>query len=131
MPHTHYKSVTLLSALAFLASGFAFAGEDSGDLDKNKAAKVYPSKPLYSPYAGRKFPTRPLFGDTHLHTAASFDAGAFGARLGPRDAYRLARGEEITSNSCQPVKLSRPLDFLVVADHSDNMGMFPDLFAGK
>ena len=78
MPHTHYKSVPLLSALAFLASGFAFAGEDSGDLDKNKAAKVYPAKPIYSPYAGRKFPTRPLFGDTHLHTAASFDAGAFG-----------------------------------------------------
>jgi hypothetical protein len=59
------------------------------------------------------------------------DAGAFGARLTPRDAYRLARGEEITSNSGQPAKLSRPLDFLVVADHSDNMGFFPDLFAGK
>ncbi len=59
------------------------------------------------------------------------DAGAFGARLGPRDAYRFARGEEITASSGQPVKLSRPLDFLVVADHSDNMGFFPDLFAGK
>ena len=125
------RSVTLLSALAFLAGGFALAAEDIGGLDKDKAAKVFPAKPIYSPYAGRNFPTRPLFGDTHLHTAASFDAGAFGARLGPRDAYRLARGEEITSNSGQPVKLSRPLDFLVVADHSDNMGMFPDLFAGK
>jgi hypothetical protein len=59
------------------------------------------------------------------------DAGAFGARVGPRDAYRFARGEEITASSGQPVKLSRPLDFLVVADHSDNMGFFPDLFAGK
>jgi hypothetical protein len=59
------------------------------------------------------------------------DAGAFGARVGPRDAYRLARGEEITASSGQPVKLSRPLDFLVVADHSDNMGFFPDLFAVK
>lgn len=126
-----YLSSTLLSGLALVASGFAFAGEDIGDLDKDKAAKVYPAKPIYSPYAGRNFPTRPLFGDTHLHTAASFDAGAFGARLGPRDAYRLAHGEEITSNTGQPVKLSRPLDFLVVADHSDNMGMFPDLFAGK
>ena len=35
------------------------------------------------------------------------------------------------ASSGQPVKLSRPLDFLVVADHSDNMGFFPDLFAGK
>ena len=59
------------------------------------------------------------------------DAGAFGARLDPRDAYRFARGEQVTSSTGQPVKLSRPLDFLVVADHSDNMGFFPDLFAGK
>ena len=59
------------------------------------------------------------------------DAGAFGARLGPQDAYRFARGEQVTASSGQPVKLSRPLDFLVVADHSDNMGFFPDLFAGK
>ena len=35
------------------------------------------------------------------------------------------------ASSGQPAKLSRPLDFLVVSDHSDNMGFFPDLFAGK
>jgi len=99
--------------------------------DKETAEKAHPQKPPYSPYAGRNFPTRPLFGDTHLHTAFSMDAGAFGARLGPEDAYRFARGEELKSNSGQLVKLSRPLDFLVVADHSDNMGFFPDLFAGK
>jgi hypothetical protein len=107
------------------------AQTDIGTLDKKSAERVFPAKPLYSPYAGRKFPTRPLFGDTHLHTAASFDAGAFGARLGARDAYRFARGEEVIASSGQPAKLSRPLDFLVVADHSDNMGVFPDLFAGK
>ncbi len=88
-------------------------------------------KPAYSPYADRNFPTRPFFGDTHLHTSFSMDAGAFGARLGPRDAYRFARGEQVMASTGQPVKLSRPLDFLVVADHSDNMGFFPDLFAGK
>ena len=59
------------------------------------------------------------------------DAGAFGARLSPRDAYRFARGEEVTASSGQPAKLSRPLHFLVITDHSDNMGFFPDLFAGK
>ena len=104
---------------------------DAGALDKAKADKVHPSKPLYSPYAGRNYPTRPFFGDTHLHTSFSMDAGAFGARLGPRDAYRFARGEEVMASSGQPVKLARPLDFLVVADHSDNMGFFPDLLAGK
>ena len=85
----------------------------------------------YSPYAGRDYPSRPLFGDTHLHTSFSFDAGAFGARIGPRDAYRFARGEELKASSGHMVKLGRPLDFLVVADHSDNMGFFPDLLAGK
>jgi hypothetical protein len=58
------------------------------------------------------------------------DAGAFGARLGPREAYRFAKGEEVTASSGQPAKLSRPLDFLVVADHSDGFGFFPLLFAG-
>ncbi len=100
-------------------------------MDRAKAEKAFPSKPVYSPYADRNYPTRPLFGDTHLHTGASFDAGAFGARLGPRDAYKLARGEQVMASSGQPVKLSRPLDFLVVADHSDNMGFFPDFLAGK
>ncbi len=85
----------------------------------------------YSPYVDRNFPQRPFFGDTHLHTALSFDAGAFGARLGPREAYRFARGEQIVASSGQPAKLSRPLDFLVVADHSDNMGFFPAFLSGQ
>jgi hypothetical protein len=102
-----------------------------GTLDKGKAGKAYNPSPNYSPYVGRKYPPRPFFGDTHLHTSFSMDAGAFGARLNPRDAYRLARGEQIVSSTGQLVKLGNPLDFLVVADHSDNMGFFPDLFAGK
>jgi hypothetical protein len=58
------------------------------------------------------------------------DAGAFGARLLPENAYRFARGEELTSSTGLRVKLDRPLDFLVVADHSDNMGFFPRLYGG-
>jgi len=104
--------------------------QDTGTPDQKAIEKTI-QKPPYSPYAGRNFPTRPFFGDTHLHTSFSMDAGAFGARLGPRDAYRFARGEEVIASSNQPAKLSRPLDFLVVTDHSDNMGFFPDLFAGK
>ena len=57
------------------------------------------------------------------------DAGAFGSRLGLDDAYRFARGEEVVSTNGTPARLSRPLDFLVIADHSDNMGFFPDLLA--
>jgi hypothetical protein len=84
----------------------------------------------YSPYADRDFPSHLYWGDTHLHTWFSMDAGAFGDRLGLDDAYRFARGEQVTASGGLEVKLSRPLDFLVIADHSDNMGFFPDLFAG-
>ena len=126
----------LLAGLTGLSLTLSALAEDApvsdvGTLDKATAEKVFPAKRAYSPWAGRDFPSRPLFGDTHLHTAFSFDAGAFGARLLPSDAYRFAKGEEITASSGQPAKLSRPLDFLVVADHSDNMGFFPDLLAGK
>lgn len=122
---------TNVITLAALGMSFApLAAQDAGSLSKDAADAAHKKQP-YSPYAERKFPTRPFFGDTHLHTGFSADAGAFGCRLNPRDAYRFARGEQIIASSGQPAKLSRPLDFLVVADHSDQMGFFPDLFAGK
>lgn len=78
-----------------------------------------------------KNPTQVYFGDTHLHTDLSMDAGAFGNRIGMDEAYQFARGDEVTSTTGIKTKLSKPLDFLVVADHSDGMGFFPDLMAGK
>ncbi len=112
-----------ISQTAF-SSGGGLVTDDEASL--SSAARTQP----YSPYAQRNFPNLPLWGDTHLHTAISFDAGAFGARLLPPDAYRFAKGEEVVSSTGQPVRLSRPLDFLVVADHSDNMGFFPKLQEG-
>jgi hypothetical protein len=97
------------------------------DLGGVQNPELYPP-PSYSPYAGRNFPDRPLWGDTHLHTTLSFDAGAFGNRLGPEEAYQFARGDEITSTGGYRIRLSRPLDWLVVADHSDNMGLFTMIF---
>jgi len=124
-----------LAALSLVLSltGYSLPAfsQDTGEPDKAAIEKSFPAKRPYSPYAGRTFPTRVYWGDTHLHTDLSFDAGAAGCRLGPSDAYRLAKGEEVTASSGQRVKLSRPLDFLVVADHSDNMGFFPDFLAGK
>jgi Protein of unknown function (DUF3604) len=107
----------------------AHPASDVGTIDRAAAEKSFPQRP-YSPYAGRNFPTRPYFGDTHVHTSFSMDAGAFGARLGPKEAYQFAKGEEMTVSSGQRARLSRPLDFIVVSDHSDNMGFFPMLFAG-
>ena len=89
-----------------------------------KEAMRPPRKNEFSPYANRRFPTRVYFGDTHLHTALSMDAGTFGNRLGPEEAYRFCRGEEVTSSTGFRARLGRPLDFVVIADHSDGMGFF-------
>jgi hypothetical protein len=129
MSRKHWGKTALATLVAAGLSTPALA-HDAGQTSKEALKDVYAAKPHYSPYAGRNYPTRPFFGDTHLHTSYSMDAGAFGARLGPRDAYRFARGEEVNASSGQPVKLSRPLDFLVVADHSDGMGFFPLLLSG-
>jgi len=91
---------------------------------------VKPPRREYSPYANRGFPTRVYFGDTHLHTALSLDAGTFGNRLGLEEAYRAARGDEVTSSTGFRFRLSRPLDFVVIADHSDGMGWFTMLLDG-
>ena len=72
-------------------------------------SKLYPGK-AYSPYAKRSFPSNIYWGETHLHTGLSLDAGLFGATLGHEEAYRFALGEEVMASSGQPVKLGRPLD---------------------
>ena len=134
MKPTTHRSILIIGISLIFAASIALRpsrAQDTGTADRDKIGKGFPTKPPYSPYVGRNYPTRPFFGDTHLHTSFSFDAGAFGARLTPRDAYLFAKGNEVTASSGQPAKLSRPLDFLVVTDHSDNMGFFPDLFSGK
>lgn len=73
------------------------------------------------------YPQQVLWGDTHLHTANSPDAFGFGNRLGPREALRFASGEEVTSTMGIKAKLARPLDFLVIADHSDGLGFVKKL----
>ncbi|NIS90644.1 MAG: DUF3604 domain-containing protein [Woeseiaceae bacterium] len=117
------------TALFAFALGPALAQDPAPSEEGLRGA--FPKQASYSPYANRNFPSQVFWGETHLHTGMSMDAGAFGARLSPSDAYRFAKGEEVVSSTGQKVKLSRPLDFLVVADHSDNMGFFPRLYAGE
>ena len=68
----------LWGGVLVLGLGMSAVAEDIGDLTKEKADQVFKQPPSYSPYVDRDFPTRPFFGDTHLHTSFSFDAGAFG-----------------------------------------------------
>ena len=79
----------LLACCALAATGWA------DQLPTKEGVKEL-AVPQFSPYAGRNYPTRVLFGDTHLHTAISVDAGTMN-RVGQEDAYRFARGEEITT----------------------------------
>ena len=80
---------------------------------------------VYSPFVGRSYPDEVLFGDTHFHTNLSFDAGLIGTTLDVDAGYRFARGEKVISNTGQPVQLIRPLDFLVITDHSELIGLAP------
>ena len=88
-----------------------------------------PGTRAYSPYPGQDYPNQVFFGDTHLHTSYSADAGMVGNTLGPDEAYRFAKGEVVRSSTGVDARLSRPLDFLVVADHAENLGLAPLLAA--
>lgn len=104
--------------------------DHAGAVNK-QAIEETAKKSNYSPYAGRSYPTTVLWGDTHVHTSLSLDARALGPIPGPDDAYRFARGEEVTSGTGLKVKLSRPLDWLVISDHSDAMGAMNEIVAGN
>ena len=117
-------------ATALVCFGTVSFAQDAGLPPDEERERSDPELP-YSPYASGSAATQVYWGDTHLHTSFSMDAGAFGNRLGLDEAYRFARGEEVDSTTAGRVRLARPLDFLVIADHSDNMGFFPDLFAGE
>ena len=127
-------NVFIFAAAVFLLSVVLAHGADQtvGMMHTDKAAleKRFGQKP-YSPWAESGFPRQVYWGDTHLHTGLSVDAGLFGCRLGLEDAYRFARGEQVISSIGQPVKLSRPLDWLVIADHSDGMGLVNGLAAAS
>lgn len=85
----------------------------------------------YSPYTDKPYAQQPLWGDTHLHTTISGDAIAFGTILTHADAYQLALGKEVVTSHGIKSKLSRPLDFLVVADHAEGYGLVRELRAGN
>lgn len=117
----------ILRAVSSIAVGLlAFPAFGQFVPTKESLENLYPGA-AYSPYAERGFPSRVFWGDTHLHTGFSVDAGLFGNMTGHDTAYRFARGEEVTSASGLPVRLARPLDWLVLTDHSDGMGLIFDL----
>lgn len=127
MKHTYLFAIL---ALVLVACGTPKEKATSEAKDVTSEAKMTTIKADigeagYSAYAGDNYPKDVYFGDTHLHTSWSTDAGMIGNNLGPESAYILARGGEITSSFGLKVKLPRPLDFLVVSDHAENLGLAP------
>jgi hypothetical protein len=111
--------------MSTFTTSVAFAQTHAGQPE----SVLEPTK-IYSPYVERTTADSNLaegvyWGDTHLHTSYSTDAGMMGNTLGPEDAYRFARGEEVLTSHNMRVRLIRPLDFLVVADHAENLGLAP------
>jgi hypothetical protein len=116
------KSFTfgLLLAQAMVCLSVPALAQDAGD-----PANISQPDEEYSPFLNHNYPDKVFWGDTHVHTSYSTDAGMFGNRLGPDEAYRFAKGEEVTSSSGVRARLLRPLDWLVVADHAENLGLSP------
>ena len=85
--HISATIVTILLVFSFSSTVFAQMPPPT-----EEAAHAFKKQLTFSPYAGRNFPTQVFWGDTHLHTSQSMDAGSFGARLMPEDAHRFARG---------------------------------------
>ena len=124
-----YRNRIVAIAIALVLTTWTTAFGQDFPVDEDAVAAGL-SSPAYSPHAGRNYPSMVLWGDTHLHTSNSLDARALGVTLGPEEAYRFARGEEVTATHGERLKLSRPLDFLVVSDHSDAMGAMNEIIAG-
>jgi hypothetical protein len=112
------KKLTLALALSCLACMAGVRAQDD-------VPGAQPKKSGYSPYPEVTYPNRVYFGDTHLHTTYSADAGMIGNTLGPEEAYRFAKGQAVKSSTGVQARLARPLDFLVVADHAENLGLAP------
>ena len=128
-----YTAAGLLSAASMVDRATAEDGDQASDIgliNPEAASKAFPERG-FSPFANRNYPTRVYWGDQHVHTGWSADAGAFGCTLGPEDALRLARGEQVTSSLGEPVKLSRPLDWVAITDHSDAAGTIFEIKAGN
>ena len=100
------SALSRLHASILLLAGCAIALPAWADQLPTREGVAEIAAPQFSPYAGRNFPTRVFFGDTHLHTAVSVDAGTM-CRIGQEDAYRFARGEEVTTTHGLRAKLSR------------------------
>ena len=129
-PGFSYGLLLTIGILVFLLSVKLLTGPNpvfASPYERRVTEEDFADEKVYSPYTGRDYPDQVLFGDSHFHTNLSPDAGLIGTRLTVEEGFRFARGEKVISNTGQPVQLIRPLDFLVITDHSELIGLAPML----
>ena len=112
------------ASLAFISVALALAAcSKQAPPAAPSAAPAAPSAP-----AAALPPPNPennaYFGDVHVHTGWSFDALTNGSKTTPMDAYAWAQGKPITGSGGPDMKITVPLDFYMVADHAEYMGVF-------
>jgi len=118
-------NIIVIATTMFIVCGCDQQTDDAASNKDKQGETTIKTEPRddYSPYVDQNFPKDVYFGDTHLHTSYSTDAGMIGNILGPEEAYRFALGEEVVQSHGLRAKLQRPLDFLVISDHAENLGL--------
>jgi hypothetical protein len=119
----HGKLTKSIMGVVTIAALVVPGGPALGQEFTPDSSKVVERPNPYSPYVDQHYPQRVFFGDAHHHTSYSVDSGVIGNKNSPEVSFRFARGEEVTSNTGQRAQLIRPLDFLVVTDHAEYLGI--------
>jgi len=133
------RPIKLLFALTITLSALALAACGKDDSKSSTAGKSESTEaPKSAPMASAKKMASPgetqlFWGDTHLHTNYSPDAYALlTTTADPDTSYRFAKGLPVIADlSRSRIQIGTPLDFLVVTDHAEFMGIVPELAAGN
>src|SRR5262245_33758504 len=121
---------SVMAVVLFATPAFTQDAGAPKEVDKETSEKLFKTAG-YSPYAGRNFPTNVYWGNQHIHTALSVDAGAIGCKIDDELGYRFSRGEQVTTSTGQLIKLSRPMDWVVISDHAEAYGGMIELMHGN
>jgi hypothetical protein len=121
--------MTLVSPRAAVTVGFVAVALALAGCAKSRPEAVSRTAPAASAAVAAPLPppnpeNNVYFGDVHVHTGWSFDALTNGSKTTPMDAYAWAQGKPITGSGGPDMKITVPLDFYMVSDHAEYMGIF-------